>query len=714
MLAEGMFIADRYEVIGKIGAGGMSDVYKAKDLTLGRYVAIKVLKAEFSEDLGFVTKFRSEAQSAAGLEHPNIVNIYDVGSEKGLHYIVMEYVEGITLKTYIEKKGQLSFKEAVSIAIQVGRGIEAAHNKGIIHRDIKPQNIIISTEGKVKVTDFGIARAASSNTISSDVMGSVHYASPEQARNGFVDGKSDIYSLGIVMYEMVTGRVPFDGDTTVAVAIQHLQEEMVVPSVYAPNLPISLERIILKCTQKNPDRRYESMTEVLNDLRKALVSPNEDFVVMAPVTSQDKTRVIGEDELRQIREESDVVRVREEEPPRPRREEEPRPRYEEEEEEDDDEELGDDGDLSPKLEKAITIMGIAAALVIIVLIIALVINLFGGFRRSGGDDSETMQTEQTETQTEEGEASEQEEASEGASEEAEPVEVPSVLGMSYEEAERALEALGLGIEDKGEVSSADYEEGKIANQEPEEGEKADPGSVVSVVISNGPGTLEVPDVVGKELDDAVSELEEFEINRTYAYSSDVPEGTVISQNPSGGGQAKAGDTVTLEISKGRQPITVPDVMTTYKTEQQARELLEGLEVSVDSAYSDTIPEGIVMNQSIAAGKEVEYGSAITITISKGPEKPVNVQPDTYKFSATIDTDRIDSSQVSGADIVLYDANGNQLEAWFDQPIGKLGKDGKRFEHSGIMTSSGKLFITWLDKDGNEYSTQSIDMEFQKS
>ena len=306
MLTEGMIVADRYEIVSKIGTGGMSDVYKAKDHTLGRFVAIKVLKPEFSEDVNFVTKFRTEAQSAAGLEHPNIVNIYDVGSENGMHYIVMEYVEGITLKTYIEKKGQLTFKEAVSIAIQVGRGIEAAHNKGIIHRDIKPQNIIISTEGKVKVTDFGIARATTSNTISSDVMGSVHYASPEQARNGFVDGKSDIYSLGIVMYEMVTGRVPFDGDTTVAVAIQHLQEEIVPPSAYAPNLPISMEKIILKCTQKNPDRRYESMTALLADLRKALISPNEDFVVIAPV-SQEKTRVIGEEEINKIKQETSNI-----------------------------------------------------------------------------------------------------------------------------------------------------------------------------------------------------------------------------------------------------------------------------------------------------------------------------------------------------------------------------------------------------------------------
>ena len=289
MLTVGTYLADRYEIVSKIGAGGMSDVYKAKDHVLGRFVAIKVLKPEFSEDRGFVAKFRTEAQSAAGLEHPNIVNIYDVGSEEGLHYIVMEYVEGITLKTYIEKKGQLSFKEAVSIAIQVARGIEAAHNKQIIHRDIKPQNIMISTEGKVKVMDFGIARAASSNTVSSDVMGSVHYSSPEQARNGFVDGRSDIYSLGIVMYEMVTGRVPFDGDTTVAVAIQHLQEEMTPPSVYAKNLPISMEKIILKCTQKNADRRYQTIGDLLADLRRSLVHPDEDFVVIAPLVDNGKT-----------------------------------------------------------------------------------------------------------------------------------------------------------------------------------------------------------------------------------------------------------------------------------------------------------------------------------------------------------------------------------------------------------------------------------------
>ena len=297
MVEIGSFIADRYEILEKIGAGGMSDVYKAKDQVLGRFVAVKVLKPEFAEDVNFVTKFHTEAQSAAGLQHPNIVNIYDVGSEEHMHFIVMEYVEGITLKTYIEKKGQLNYKEAISIAIQVARGIDPAHNNNIVHRDIKPQNIMISHEGKVKVTDFGIARAATSNTIHSDVMGSVHYTSPEQARNGFVDGKSDIYSLGIVMYEMVTGRVPFDGDTTVSIAIQHLQEEMVAPSVYAPDLPISLEKIILKCTQKSQDRRYGTMGELLVDLKHALMEPDEDFVVIDTAVNQAKTTVIREEDV---------------------------------------------------------------------------------------------------------------------------------------------------------------------------------------------------------------------------------------------------------------------------------------------------------------------------------------------------------------------------------------------------------------------------------
>ena len=241
MIKIGMIIGDRYEILEKIGTGGMSDVYKAKDHKLNRLVAVKVLKQEFSENANFVSKFRVEAQAAAGLAHPSIVNVYDVGEENGIYFIVMELVEGITLKKYIEKKARLSVKEAVSIAIQVCMGIEAAHNNHIIHRDIKPQNIIISKEGKVKVTDFGIAKAATSNTITSNVMGSVHYTSPEQARGGYSDEKSDIYSLGITMFEMLTGRVPFNGDTTVAIAIKHIQEEMPSPREYISEIPVSVD-----------------------------------------------------------------------------------------------------------------------------------------------------------------------------------------------------------------------------------------------------------------------------------------------------------------------------------------------------------------------------------------------------------------------------------------------------------------------------------------
>lgn len=661
-----MYIADRYEIIGKIGAGGMSDVYKAKDLTLGRFVAIKVLKPEFSEDLNFVTKFRTEAQSAAGLEHPNIVNIYDVGSEKGMHYIVMEYVEGITLKTYIEKKGQLSFKEAVSIAIQVGRGIEAAHSKGIIHRDIKPQNIIISTEGKVKVTDFGIARAASSNTISSDVMGSVHYSSPEQARNGFVDGKSDIYSLGIVMYEMVTGRVPFDGDTTVAVAIQHLQEEIVPPSAYAPNLPISMEKIILKCTQKNPDRRYESMTALLTDLRKALVSPNEDFVVMVPATNQDKTRIIGEDDLKQIKEEADSLYLKADQAVHARAEE--MKRYDEDEddaEDEDDDELEDedDGDLNPKMEKAITIMGIVAAVVIVIIIIVIVANLFGGIKSKKQSDTETSRTETTQTKAEKN---------------------------------------GLKLENKGEVSSDDYDEGEIANQDPESGKEVEEGTTIGVVISNGKGSVEVPSVTGDSEDDAVSALEKegFKPNKTYAYDDSVEEGKVISQTPSAGDKAKTGDTITIVISQGAEAVTVPDVKTTYKSEEQARDLLSDFNVTVKTAYSDSYPEGIVMDQSIDPGKQVEKGSDITITVSMGPSPSQSVTATTYSFKATINLPG-DTSNVSGATITLYDTSGNVLGQW-----NKAITDDFSISKTGLLAKEGYLVISWLDLNGNKINDQT--------
>jgi serine/threonine protein kinase/beta-lactam-binding protein with PASTA domain len=701
MLTEGMYIADRYEILGKVGAGGMSDVYKAKDLTLGRFVAIKVLKAEFSEDINFVTKFRSEAQAAAGLEHPNIVNIYDVGSENGLHYIVMEYVEGITLKTYIEKKGQLSFKEAVSIAIQVGRGIEAAHNKNIVHRDIKPQNIMISTEGKVKVTDFGIARAATSNTISSDVMGSVHYSSPEQARNGFVDGKSDIYSLGIVMYEMVTGRVPFDGDTTVAVAIQHLQEEMVPPSVYAPNLPISMEKIILKCTQKNPDRRYSSMTALLADLRKALISPNEDFVVMVPLANQDKTRVIGADDLNQIKKQTanvyvDPASIKIQEPVI-------------DDDDDDDDDIDDeDGDINPKMEKAITIMGIAAGVVIIIIIIYLCITLAGGMK-SGKNTSSNTETTKTETQTGDSQSTQIKDG----------VVVPSLTGKTMDQAKQELNGTGLGIRQAGTASSDTVEKGQIISQDPADGKTVEKNTTIEVIISSGAAdgssknTVDIPNVVGQSETDASAALtaKGFNVTKTTSYSSSVAEGYVISQTPNGDTQGKEGNTITLEISLGSEKITVPEVSTSYKSEEQAREMLSQFNVSTTTKYSDT-DAGIVIGQSLAAGTQADPGASITITVSLGPEPAQQITTKTYKLNVSLRLPS-DTSNISGADIVLYDDQGNVLQTWYGKTLADFGTGGLLLSKTGILSDSGKIVVTWLDLNGNDLKDQTIDVQFQE-
>lgn len=699
MLTEGMFVGDRYEIVNKIGTGGMSDVYKAKDHTLGRFVAIKVLKPEFSEDVNFVTKFRTEAQSAAGLEHPNIVNIYDVGSENGMHYIVMEYVEGITLKTYIEKKGQLTFKEAVSIAIQVGRGIEAAHNKGIIHRDIKPQNIIISTEGKVKVTDFGIARAATSNTISSDVMGSVHYASPEQARNGFVDGKSDIYSLGIVMYEMVTGRVPFDGDTTVAVAIQHLQEEIVPPSAYAPNLPISMEKIILKCTQKNPDRRYESMTALLADLRKALISPNEDFVVIAPV-SQEKTRVIGEEEINKIKQETSNIYLSDEDVvshnQNHRDKFEKRDRFEEDEE--DDEEAYDDDELeemNPKMDKAITIMGIAAGVIIVALIIFILVSFFGNFKFGGS--SNKANTETSETQ-------------------ADGIEVPDLKGLTFDEAKEQLNAKGLGIKNAGTVASDQYDEGQIVSQTPDALTKAEANTTVEVTLSSGKGEVSVPSVTGMDETTAYNTLTNsgFTPVKDYAYSADVAQGNVIEQSPNAGSLAKAGDNVKIVISRGKEQaettsVAVPGV--TGLTEDAARSAIQnvGLAVgNVSSAYSDSVASGQIISQSPVADTAVDAETAVDFVVSMGAEPAQEVTPTTYKINLNIK--KPNNESVAAANIYLYDGadgTGNILEQWTNQSISLFGEEGLSISKSGMLASSGSLKIDWLGADGQQLGSSQI-------
>lgn len=674
MLEIGSFLSDRYEILSKVGAGGMSDVYKAKDHILSRFVAIKVLKQEFSEDSSFVTKFRAEAQSAAGLEHPNIVNIYDVGSENGLYYIVMEYVEGITLKTYIEKKGQLSFKESASIAIQVARGIEAAHNKNIIHRDIKPQNIIISTDGKVKVTDFGIAKATSSNTISSDVMGSVHYASPEQARNGFVDGRSDIYSLGIVMFEMVTGRVPFDGDTTVAVALQHLQEEIARPSIYAPDLPISFEKIILKCTQKTPDRRYQTIEELLTDIRRSLAHPDEDFVTIAPLVDGGKTKVISPEELDKIKEGRGVAEDL----------------NDDDTDADNDDEYADDEDdddgklLNPKMDKAITIMGIVTAVIIVIVIIYLALSVAGVFKFGGKKNSESQQTE-SQTQTESESESETQTETEG--------QMIDIRGMSVEDAQKAVDRLKLDLTVFAfETKQSDEKDGTILEQDVKAGDTVKRGSQINVVIAGkGDNTSEmvkIPSVIGKTKSSAKSTLESAGFSVTFEYgdyNDSVAADVVTAQSPSAKKQAAKGSTVTVTLSPGQKPITVPNVVGASQSHAESALAGAGLKYTyADSQYSDTVPAGSVISQT-KSGETVAAGTTITLTLSKGKQEI--------------------STNVSKG--ISYSGEGTVVKAEY-KLVGKSGtvydkgsyENTSSFTVSGTMKeATGSIVVTWTVQTG---------------
>lgn len=692
MLEIGSFLSDRYEILSKVGAGGMSDVYKAKDHILSRFVAIKVLKQEFSEDSSFVTKFRAEAQSAAGLEHPNIVNIYDVGSENGLYYIVMEYVEGITLKTYIEKKGQLSFKESASIAIQVARGIEAAHNKNIIHRDIKPQNIIISTDGKVKVTDFGIAKATSSNTISSDVMGSVHYASPEQARNGFVDGRSDIYSLGIVMFEMVTGRVPFDGDTTVAVALQHLQEEIARPSIYAPDLPISFEKIILKCTQKTPDRRYQTIEELLTDIRRSLAHPDEDFVTIAPLVDGGKTKVISPDELDKIKEGRGVAEDLNDDDTDADNDDEYADGEDDDDEydeslldDDDDEDDDDDGKLlNPKMDKAITIMGIVTAVIIVIVIIYLALSVAGVFKFGGKKNSESQQTE-SQTQTESESESETQTETEG--------QMIDIRGMSVDDAQKAVDRLKLDLTVFAfETKQSDEKDGTILEQDVKGGDTVKRGSQINVVIAGkGDSTSEmvkVPSVIGKTKSSAKSTLESAGFSVTFEYgdyNNSVAADVVTAQSPSAKKQAAKGSTVTVTLSPGQKPITVPNVLGASQSQAESALAGAGLKYTyADSQYSDTVPAGSVISQT-KSGETVAAGTTITLTLSKGKQEI--------------------STNVSKG--ISYSGEGTVVKAEY-KLVGKSGtvydkgsyENTSSFTVSGTMKeATGSIVVTWTVQTG---------------
>ena len=652
MLKTGMIIAERYEIVSKIGTGGMADVYKAMDHKLNRFVAVKVLKPEFREDATFVKKFRSEAQAAAGLTHPNIVNVFDVGDDEGVYYIVMELIEGITLKEYISKKGKLSVKEATSIAIQVSMGLEAAHNHGIVHRDVKPQNIIISTDGKVKVTDFGIARAASSNTISSNVMGSVHYSSPEQVRGGYSDEKSDIYSLGITLYEMVTGRVPFDGDTTVAIAIKHLQEEMVPPSVYTENLPYSLEQIILKCTQKSVGRRYEKMEDVIADLKHSLIDPQGNFVTLSSVDNEAKTVVISDEELGEIKntprassKKSDVEDLEDEIYDTD---------YDSDDEDYEETPAGKKSDRKKKKKgpnSAVTIVALLAGAVVLVGAI-FVIGKAAGIIGSDGAET-TPQTEQAaDTADEDG-----------------MVTVPVLVGKTEEEASALLEEEKLGKQMMGEENST-QEKGRISSQDIPAGTKVEQYTTLKYHLSKGQQEVVMPDLSGETGIDAQQTLEDLGLNVTVQkeYSEDdgtgypmVNPGYVDSVTPAAGSSVSAGDEVTLVVSRGLDygdTAQIPDVLGMTKNEAITA-LGKWADIQITEQQSSEVPAGQVISQDPSATSEdgdTAYGNpdeTISIVVSSGNQAPADT-------TTTTDTTTDSASTADTAQQSTAAANG---EVW---------------------------------------------------
>lgn len=610
MVRPGMIISERYEIIEKVGSGGMADVYKAKCHRLNRFVAIKVLKSEFSEDKKFVSKFRGEAQSAAGLSHPNIVSVYDVGEDEGLYYIVMELIEGITLKSFIDRKGSLMVNEAVGIAIQIAMGMECAHNNHIIHRDIKPQNIIISREGKVKVTDFGIAKAASSNTITSNAMGSVHYISPEQARGGYSDERSDIYSLGITIYEMLSGRVPFTGDNTVSVALLHIQGEATPLRELDSQIPPSLEKIVQKCLQKKPERRYLSASELIADLKRALTNPNGNFVRIAPdIVTDSPTKEITGDEVTVIKNAAKVVR--------PNYEQEPVDTgalYEEEQEDLQEKEV------SPKLEKIMIIGGVAAAVILAIVIIVLIVKLVSGGGSSTDEVEESMSPSPSPTQTEE-----------VVKEEEELISIPDVVGMSLADAEEMIEEAGFSVR-YTEKESQEYEKDQVISQKPEALEEAKKGTIVKLVISSGTKQLEIPDVRGTSKEQATSTLNAAgftNIQYAYEYSESVTEDYVIRTSPTSNDLAKSEDAIMVYLSRGKEVSTskVPNLVSL--SEDQALQELKAAGLNpgqIRYSYSDTVEKGYVISQDIKAYEEVEEGSSVIFTVSEGPEEKEEPTP----------------------------------------------------------------------------------------
>lgn len=728
MLIPGSYLINRYEIIMKIGSGGMADVYKAKDHVLNRLVAIKVLKQEYSTDATFVKKFRVEAQSAAGLSHPNIVNVYDVGEDDGVYFIVMELVQGITLKNYIDMKGKLDIREALNISVQIASGLSAAHENRIIHRDIKPQNIIMSRDGKVKVTDFGIAKVADSTTVTTTAAGTVHYISPEQARGGYSDERSDIYSLGITMYEMVTGRVPFEGETNVAVALMHIQSEITPPRQLEPSIPVSFEKIILKCTQKKPERRYASARELIADLRKVLTHPDGEYVVIPGAIPQGRTIVMNDDDIDSLKaaslrknfgtkpEETYVEEPEEgeEEKPvqKPVQKKRPVKKKDIEEDNDDfdkDEEDDDDEEVNPALSKVMMALGIGGFIILAVIIFFIIGHAAGFFGGSGslfGHKNKDTSTESISTES-------VSDTSSDTSTAGERVTVPDLFKMTEDGAKAALKELRLGVNVQTGTSD-DVPEGQVYDQSPAAGTKVDVHTQVTINISSGKEKFSLDDVTGMQYQQAQAQLENdgLVVSLEFDYSDSVGSDKVISTSPKAGSQVAKGDTITITASKGKETktTTVPNLL--GQNIDDAIQMIKDAGLTYNgksSDYSDSYSENHVMNQSISAGKTVDEGTTISLTVSLGSRVT------SYSASIPIEspfgrditdgdgnTDVYDSGQVT---VVVYKPDGSS-ETVYDQNTSEGSLPGS-VSTTSTASGSGTVYV-YLN--GVQVSSYSVDFE----
>lgn len=729
MLIPGSYLINRYEIIMKIGSGGMADVYKAKDHVLNRLVAIKVLKQEYSTDATFVKKFRVEAQSAAGLSHPNIVNVYDVGEDDGVYFIVMELVQGITLKNYIDMKGKLDIREALNISVQIASGLSAAHENRIIHRDIKPQNIIMSRDGKVKVTDFGIAKVADSTTVTTTAAGTVHYISPEQARGGYSDERSDIYSLGITMYEMVTGRVPFEGETNVAVALMHIQSEITPPRQLEPSIPVSFEKIILKCTQKKPERRYASARELIADLRKVLTHPDGEYVVIPGAIPQGRTIVMNDNDIDSLKaaslrknlgtkpEETYVEEPEEEEEEKPVQKpvQKKRPVKKKDLEEDDDEEFDkdeeedDDDEVNPALSKVMMALGIGGFIILAVIIFFIIGHAAGFFGGSGslfGHKNKDTSTESISTES-------VSDTSSDTSTAGERVTVPDLSKRTEDEAKAALKELRLGVNVQTGTSD-DVPEGQVYDQSPAAGTKVDVHTQVTINISSGKEKFSLDDVTGMQYQQAQAQLENdgLVVSLEFDYSDSVGSDKVISTSPKAGSQVAKGDTITITASKGKETktTTVPNLL--GQNIDDAIQMIKDAGLTYNgksSDYSDSYSENQVMNQSISAGKTVDEGTTISLTVSLGSRVT------SYSASIPIEspfgrditdgdgnTDVYDSGQVT---VVVYKPDGSS-ETVYDQNTSEGSLPGS-VSTTSTASGSGTVYV-YLN--GVQVSSYSVDFE----